>query len=300
MTVTSLMKSRTKSRIEHFTTKEALDCYLTSKRKLGKSIGFVPTMGALHEGHLSLIRASKRENDITVASIFVNAKQFGVDEDFSTYPRQLEVDKQKLIELEVEVLFNPTEAEIYPQGRDDTNHEISVTSPNIVGMYCGKSRPIFFSGVLKIVAILFNLVSPDRAYFGKKDYQQFFLIRKMIEELHFPVEIRGIETERDDNGLALSSRNVYLSNQDKEKASLLYQSLCRIRADRISKGMELDIEAVREIMNETINEQNGFVIDYVEIVDKKNLQMLNKTTKNTIILSAVYFKRVRLLDNIEL
>lgn len=248
------------------------------------SIGFVPTMGALHNGHLSLIKEARRENNYVIISIFVNPLQFGLNEDYERYPRTYEND-YKLAEKEgVDYIFHPDVEDLYPE-----KQEAFVKMPDYEGILCGKKRPTHFQGVLTVVAKLFNIVKPNRAYFGQKDYQQAIIIKKMSKDLNFEIEIKILPTIREGDGLAMSSRNAYLSKDERKKAPILYQSL-------IKGGMLLEsgkpIKDVIFIMKEMV-EGEGFNVDYIEILDKDTLK-----EGKTLIAIAAKIGTTRLIDNI--
>ncbi|HEY0719804.1 MAG TPA: pantoate--beta-alanine ligase, partial [Gammaproteobacteria bacterium] len=214
------------------TTIAELRAIITGWRKSGQRIAFVPTMGNLHRGHTTLIDAAKQYAERVVASIFVNPLQFGRGEDFGSYPRTPEADGAALADHGTDLLFLPSEAEIYPKGRDDVT---VVDVPGISETLCGESRPGHFRGVATVVAKLFNIVQPDVALFGLKDYQQVAVLRRMVRDLNFPIAIVGVPTVRDADGLALSSRNGYLTSDERQRAPLLYQTL-RFVAERLKAG----------------------------------------------------------------
>ena len=256
-----------------------------------KSVGFVPTMGALHEGHLSLVRASKKECQKTIVSIFVNKLQFGPNEDFNTYPRLMEQDIKLLESENVDVLFCPGLEEMYP---NDLSFKINETK--IAKQLEGKSRPGFFDGVCLVVLKLFNITQPKRVYFGEKDIQQLYIIQKMIKDFNFPIQLRGCPTVREKNGLAMSSRNQYLSDVEKEEAAVLYKTLKK--GATCVLGGQLNVDTIIAMMGQLIVNKN-IKIDYLEIRD---LNTFNKITKihnqPIIIVGAIYYKKIRLIDNI--
>jgi len=259
------------------------------RKRLKGSVGFVPTMGALHAGHLSLIKRSVAENDHTIVSVFVNPTQFLEGEDLEKYPRKMEADK-KLCELAgVEILFAPSEKEIYPD-----KDEVLISAPKIKGYVLeGYHRPGHFDGVLRVVLKLLNITSPDKAYFGKKDAQQLYLITKMAKELFLDTKIVPCELVREESGLAMSSRNAYLSPKERNKALLLSQALKRA-SNMITAG-ERESEKIKEKMREVLKE---IKIDYVEIVDRDFNEIEKIEIGNTIILVAGYVGSTRLIDNI--
>jgi len=258
-----------------------------------KKIGFVPTMGNLHQGHLSLVDIAKTKSDIVVASIFVNPMQFGQGEDLDKYPRTLSEDIDKLEALEIDYLFTPTNQEIYPQGKDcHTSVEVNRLSENL----CGASRPGHFRGVTTVVNILFNIVQPDIAVFGKKDYQQFQIIKAMVKDLMLPIQIIGGGIIREDNGLAMSSRNMYLTEHQKIEASYL-RKIILSTAESIRQGMsfsQAQLEAKEHLASK------GFKIDYFEIMGRSILQPATQQDKKLLIVAAAWLGKPKLLDNLEI
>ena len=257
------------------------------------SIGLVPTMGCLHAGHFSLVEAAMKENDLVIVSLFVNPAQFEPDEDYHGYPRKFDEDTKSLMKQNVDVVFAPTEAELY----DTPHRDLCITTP-LNKRYCGFSRPHHFDGVLKVIAKLLHLVCPHQLYLGEKDYQQLILIEKMINELDFQTKIRRCATIREKNGLAMSSRNQYLSLPQREQAAILYASLRQIRNKATKKA--LFIEVVQKMFEELLKIEKSIKIDYIIIGDKINLEPLEKTSPNGILLAAMYINKVRLIDNIAL
>lgn len=258
----------------------------------GGTIGFVPTMGALHEGHLRLVRQSAYENDITVVSIFVNPTQFGPNEDFKLYPRDLEGDLEKLSSMNVNAVFTPESNEMYS---GDVSILIHVGS--IGQMLCGVSRPGHFSGVATVVAKLFNIVMPDRAYFGQKDFQQTVVIKKLARALNFNIDIIVCPTEREKDGLAMSSRNNYLSAEERKAATVLYRSL-RFAEDLVLTGNCNNAGDVRREMEKLIKTEPLAKIDYIDIVDMETLETMQNMTIPAAICIAVKIGNTRLIDNI--
>ena len=270
------------------------------KTLFNESIGFVPTMGALHAGHLSLVRASKKECQKTIVSIFVNKLQFGPNEDFNTYPRFIDKDIKLLINEKVDALFLPEGEEMCP---DDLSFEINEIK--IANKLEGSTRPNFFSGVCLIVLKLFNIVQPDYAYFGEKDIQQLFIIRKMLKDFNLPMNLKSCPTVREKNGLAMSSRNKYLSSAEKENAAILYQAL--------KKGEELILKKIIPVSNSTEHVDNlistihaiisgtahDIQIDYLDIRDFDTFKKIREfENQPMIIVGAIYYKKIRLIDNI--
>ena len=259
----------------------------------GKKIGFVPTMGYLHQGHISLIKRARMENDFVVISIFVNPAQFGPGEDYLSYPRDLDRDRILAREAGVDILFNPSAGEMYPE-----NFKTYLHLEEIGNKMCGASRPNHFNGVATVVNKLFNIVKPDKAYFGQKDAQQVAVIRQMTEDLCMDVEIISCPIIRDKDGLALSSRNVYLDTEERKTAVLLYRSLMEAR--HLIQAGEIDVEVIRRKIFETIGQIPNAHIDYIEIVDPHHLKKLNgiEGDGNSLIAIAVKIGRTRLIDNI--
>ena len=257
----------------------------------GKTIGFVPTMGCLHEGHLSLIHRARTENDYSVISIFVNPIQFGPQEDFRRYPRNFTRDKRLAKLRGVDVVFYPRAKDIYPRG-----YQTSVSVEDLSRALCGVSRPGHFQGVATVVAKLFNLVQPDTAYFGQKDMQQAVIIRRMVEDLNLPVKIKILPIIREQDGLAMSSRNAYLSKRQRQEATILYNAL------QIAVGMiESGVKAPRKIvarMRKMISSQPGCRIDYVKIVNLDSLEEAKRIKGPLLIAVAVFFGKTRLIDNV--
>ncbi|MCM8772121.1 MAG: pantoate--beta-alanine ligase [Candidatus Omnitrophica bacterium] len=257
----------------------------------GKIIGFVPTMGYLHQGHISLIRKAKEECEYVVVSIFVNPTQFGPKEDFNRYPRNLERDIKILKDEKVNLLFAPETEEMYKEG-----FKSWVYVEELSEILEGKFRPGHFKGVCTVVLKLFNIVQPDKAYFGWKDAQQLIIIKKMVEDLNIPVEIIGCPTIRESDGLACSSRNVYLGEKEREKALCLYKALKKIE-ELIKKEKIYDCKVlIKE--GEKIIKEEGVELQYLEIVKIDNLKKLEKIEKDAIILGAIKIGDVRLIDNL--
>ncbi|MEA3313345.1 MAG: pantoate--beta-alanine ligase [Caldisericota bacterium] len=259
----------------------------------GKSIGFVPTMGYLHEGHLSLVRKAKEENDTVVTSIFVNPTQFAPTEDLDQYPRDEKGDSAKLKKEGVTVIFIPTIKEIYP-AEYQTYVEVAELTKNL----CGKSRPTHFRGVTTIVLKLFKIVNPDRAYFGKKDYQQFRVIEKMCRDLNFDVKIVSCPIVREKDGIAMSSRNKHLTEEERRDAIVLYQALEKGK-EIILNGEKNSSKIIQTMKNMIQSKKKLKKIDYVSIVDLYTLKDLYYVDRNILIAVAAYFGKVRLIDNIE-
>lgn len=259
-------------------------------RRKGKTIGFVPTMGALHEGHLSLIRQARKVNDIVVVSIFVNPTQFGPKEDLKRYPRPIKKDIALCRKEKPDFIFYPDATYMYPQG-----FKTYVTVEGLSQVLCGKSRPGHFRGVTTVVAKLFNLVRPNVAYFGQKDAQQAIIIKKMTEDLNFPVQIKVMPTVREKDGLAMSSRNVYLNKDERRDALVLYQSL-KLAKYLIKAGVK-DAKGIVGKIRQFIKDNKRAKIDYVSVVDLDNLKAVKKVSDNCLLALAVRIGKTRLIDN---
>ncbi len=263
-----------------------------SWKQAGESVAFVPTMGNLHEGHLELVDVARQHADRVVVSIFVNPTQFGEGEDIDNYPRTLDDDSTKLAEKGVDLLFAPGVSEIYP---DDSSQATRVEVPKLTGILCGKFRPTHFIGVTTIVAKLFNIVQPDIAVFGEKDFQQLFLIRKMVQDLDFPVKVIGASTIRETDGLAMSSRNGCLKDVERKTASHLYKTLSEM-AFILKKG-DNDFRSLEENASKIL-ENAGFTVDYVSIRRVRDLQTATSNDTVLVILAAARLGETRLIDNI--
>lgn len=260
------------------------------EKSLGRSIGFVPTMGFLHEGHLSLVRDSVRRADVTVVSIYVNPAQFGPKEDFREYPRDIKRDTEILEAEGVDYIFSPDNEEIYPEG-----YKTYVEVHDLQDTLCGRSRPGHFRGVCTVVLKLFNIIEPDFAYFGQKDAQQAIILKRMVQDLNLGVKIEVLPIVREEDGLALSSRNTYLDQEERKAARVLSQSLEEAR-EKVKNG-EQDSGKVISRMREMITQEPRAKIDYVEIVDIENLNPVAKIENEALAALAVFIGRVRLIDN---
>ncbi len=265
---------------------------LHSVRQQCKSIGFVPTMGNLHQGHLRLVDESRLETDFVVVSIFVNPTQFGQDEDFTTYPRTLVEDLKFLDEHQVDLVFIPEIDEIYP-----SKALTSIEVAGISDLHCGAFRPGHFKGVATVVCKLLNMVQPEVIFLGKKDYQQLIVIKNMMTDLNMNFSVKGVSTVRDKNGLALSSRNSYLTEQQRREAPKLYQSL--IHAKQLVQNGLTEYEAIEKKQVGYLL-QNGFKLDYFSICQSHTLQPAKKKDKNLVILTAARLGKTRLIDNLEI
>ena len=268
---------------------EELQKIMEELKKEGKNVGLVPTMGALHLGHVSLIKKSVLQNDITVVSVYVNPIQFGPNEDYEKYPRPIEKDIKVCQDNKVNFLFLPTNETLY-----NKNFSTYIYNNNVSKIMCGITRPTHFQGVCTIVAKLFNIVMPQRAYFGLKDYQQYIIIKQMVEDLNFDIEIIGCPIVREESGIAMSSRNTYLSKEEKVQATGIYKSLC-LAKQLFCEGKE--IEAIKQVVEENILKIPKSKIDYIEIRNSKNLQEVTDLDKNIVIAVAVKVGNVRLIDN---
>lgn len=268
----------------------ALKKALRQARDKGKIIGLVPTMGALHEGHLSLIRRSVRQTDFTVVSIFINPTQFAPNEDLSSYPRSLNRDIRLAADAGAHLAFVPAGEVMYPEG-----FRTEVAVKELSATLCGASRPTHFAGVTTVVAKLFNMVQPDRAYFGRKDAQQAFVIKRMVRDLDMSVRIVVCPTVRESDGLAMSSRNAYLSASQRAQAPVLHRALLGARAE-IRSGQR-NCAKLKTLVRRTINSANEARIDYVEIVDVCKLQSVRELKEKCLLAVAVFFGSTRLIDN---
>jgi len=257
----------------------------------GKTIGFVPTMGYLHEGHLSLVRESIKKADSTVVSVFINPAQFGPTEDFEDYPRDMKRDSEILEKEGVDYLFVPEVKEMYPEG-----YKTYVEVCGFQDRLCGRSRPGHFRGVSTVVLKLFNIVNPDFSFFGQKDAQQAIILEKMVQDLDLEVKIEILPIIREEDGLALSSRNTYLNTEERRAALVLSESLGEAQK-MIEKG-EKDVESIISRMKEIIKGEPLAKIDYIEIVDMDNLNPLTSIGKKVLVALAVFIGKVRLIDNV--
>ena len=263
---------------------------ITGEKRRGRRIAFIPTMGYLHKGHLALIEQARKTDAFVVASIFVNPLQFGPTEDLARYPRDLERDAQLLATAGVDVLFHPSVEEMYP-GPMLTFVEVK----ELADMLCGTARPGHFRGVATVVNKLFNIVQPDMAFFGQKDYQQYLIIKRMVRDLSLPIEIFPVPIMREDDGLAMSSRNVYLTPEQRQEALVLFKSL-NLAEETIRAG-ERGARALEEQIKEKISLESQGVIDYVEVRDANDLSEVTEITGPVIVALAVKFGTTRLIDN---
>ena len=256
----------------------------------GLKVGFVPTMGYLHEGHESLIRKASEENDRVVVSIFVNPIQFGPKEDLSTYPRDLERDSKVCESAGADIIFHPENEEMY-----FNDFSTFVDMNGLTAELCGKSRPTHFRGVCTVVTKLFNIVAPDRAYFGEKDAQQLAVIKRMVRDLNIDIEIIGCPIVREKDGLAKSSRNTYLSVEERNAAIILNKSLT-LAKEKIQAG-ERDSEVIIKLIQEVINSEKLARIDYIEVVDSLSMEKVERIEKSVLVAIAVFIGKTRLIDN---
>jgi len=267
---------------------------LDAERAKGHRIGFVPTMGNLHQGHIELVKTAKANCDVAIASIFVNPLQFGLNEDWDKYPRTFEADSAKLREVGCDYLFCPSDTEMYPNGMAD---QTRVIVPTMTDVLCGASRPGHFEGVTTVVTKLFNIVEPDEAIFGIKDFQQLAIIRRMVEDLCIPVQITAGDIVREADGLAMSSRNAFISAEERPKANQLNRSLNWVK-QQIENGnrdfASLEQEASRQI------DQAGFRVDYFTVSESKSLQPAAHDDKHITVLGAMFTQGARLIDNVSL
>ena len=274
--------------MEIFKTQKDLELYLDSLRLEGKKIALVPTMGGLHDGHLSLVDKAKSLSEIVVVSIFVNPTQFARGEDFDDYPNTFEADKLLLESKNVDALFLPSKEEIYPHG---TASDYKVGA--IGQILCGAFRPTHFDGVAQVVKRFFEIVKPDLAFFGEKDFQQLLIIKTLVNNLSLNLKIESIPTQREDDGLAMSTRNQYLSDLERERAPHFYSVLCDAR-DSILRGNSFP-EAKKDAIK-TLGK--SFEVEYLEVLDANNLTQIETKTTEIIIISAIRFGGTRLIDNL--
>ncbi|MDA8786823.1 pantoate--beta-alanine ligase [Porticoccaceae bacterium] len=267
---------------------------LNKNRRQGLRIGFVPTMGNLHQGHLALIKQARETNDIVVCSIFVNALQFGLNEDWDKYPRTYQSDCDKLRDSGCDYLFHPDDIEMYPNGLDTQSR---VICPTMTDVLCGASRPGHFEGVTTVVSKLFNIVQPDEAVFGIKDYQQLAVIRRMAEDLCMPVQISAAPIHREPDGLAMSSRNSYITEEERPRVTVLKQSLEWI-AEQIRGGSK-DFYQLEQSASQQLVDA-GFNVDYMTISNSKTLDPAADDDVEITILGAMFTEKARLIDNLSI
>lgn len=260
-------------------------------RSQGRTIGYVPTMGFLHEGHMALMKTARPQNDILVLSIFVNPLQFGPTEDLDAYPRDFDRDHKIANAEGVDFIFYPSAEEMYPD-----KASIKLTVEQRTNVLCGKSRPGHFDGVATVLTKLFNIIRPDRAYFGLKDAQQVAVVDGLIEDFNFPIELVPVNTIREEDGLAKSSRNVYLSSEERKQAPELYKGL-KLAKTSIERGMR-DPREIAGLINKHITDRCDAEVDYIEIYSYPDLKQLETLKGKIIIALAVRFSKARLIDNI--
>jgi pantoate--beta-alanine ligase len=270
---------------------EPLKAFLVEKRRSGQTIGFVPTMGALHQGHLSLIKASRSENSITVCSIYVNPAQFNNPADLQKYPRSLDIDTELLKKAGCDVLFSPETHDMY-----ESENILRFDFVGLDKVMEGRFRSGHFSGVALVVTKLFHIVEPDQAYFGQKDWQQFAIIRQLVRELKFNLKLKSVQTEREPDGLAMSSRNMRLTNTQRKKAVVLYQAITQA-CELLRRGST--IEEVKVNVKQIVENDPEIKLEYVEVADSENLKLLNSVEESTkpILCIAAFVGEVRLIDN---
>ena len=283
-------------------------------RQDGKKIGFVPTMGALHEGHLSLVKLAKEQNDVVIVSIYINPLQFGPTEDLAKYPRNLEYDLNLLEKEGVAVVFNPNDEEMYGRNvkckmqiskfEEEEREDLTVVNPpfSLINCLCGKSRPGHFNGVATVVSKLFNIVQPHRAYFGQKDYQQSLIIKKLVQDLNFPIEVYIGPIIREEDSLAMSSRNVYLNKEERKSATVLYRALQKAE-QLILTGFSAfinNLNNVLQVAEQIIKEEELVSLDYFEIRESETLRLVEdlRTVDKIVIAGAIKVGKTRLIDNI--
>lgn len=274
--------------MEIITTIENIRSIVNHWKDKGYSIGFVPTMGYLHDGHAALIDQARKDNDKVIVSIFVNPTQFGENEDLNSYPRDINRDKSLCEAHKTDIIFSPTSDEMYHDRKAFVNIvELSDT-------LCGISRPIHFKGVCTVITKLFNIIQPTNAYFGEKDAQQLAIIRKMVYDLNFPVNIIGVPIVRESDGLAKSSRNTYLSKEERKAATILYKAI-QMGKQTIKHGASAD--SIINTMTEIINTEPLAKIDYVSVVDANTMQPVHEISSPVLVAIAVYIGSTRLIDN---
>ncbi len=276
--------------IEIASTAQAVSSTVSAWKKQGLSVGLVPTMGYLHEGHQSLIKKAVEENDRVVVSIFVNPIQFAPNEDLETYPRDLQKDTELCQDTGANLIFHPEPQEMYPQG-----FSTHIIMEGLTKELCGKTRPTHFSGVCTVVSKLFNIVKPDRAYFGQKDAQQLAIVKRMVKDLNYDIEIVGCPIVREADGLAKSSRNTYLSAEERKAALILSQAV-RLGRQMVENG-EKNSQAVIKAMTDKINSEPLAKIDYVNVVDALTIEPIDTIKGEVLTAVAVYIGKTRLIDN---
>ncbi|MGE7920226.1 pantoate--beta-alanine ligase [Viridibacillus sp. NPDC093762] len=267
-----------------------LTAHITAAKKADKTIGLIPTMGYLHEGHMALATAARQENDMVVMSLFVNPAQFGPNEDYESYPRDLDRDSKIAEKVGVDFLFAPSASEMYP-----TNGGIQILAGPQSNILCGATRPGHFDGVLKIVTKLFHIIQPTKAYFGQKDAQQLALIETLVRDFNFPLEIRSVPIVREEDGLAKSSRNVFLTEQQRKEAVVIHQALSLAKNHYFE--FDNNIEATN-LAKEHIEANSNGQLDYLQMLSYPDLTEVTEHSKKVLLATAVYFGNTRLIDNI--
>lgn len=276
--------------MQTLTTIPDIQDWLNHQKAQGKTIALVPTMGGIHRGHFALIEAAKKVADIVIVSIFVNPTQFGENEDLATYPSMIEKDKRLLIEYDTDILWLPNEKDLYP-----LDESFQIKAPSIANQYCGVSRPVFFHGISLVVLKLLNIIVPHTAFFGEKDYQQLHIIKLLVKDFFLPTQIITVPTVREADGLAMSTRNQYLSHQQRQTAIKLYQILCwaKIQIEQNQDILTTKNTAIKRL-------KSIFTFDYFEIIDSTTLQPVNQPIQNMYIITGVYLSKIRLIDNIKI
>jgi pantoate--beta-alanine ligase len=277
--------------IRQIETIKEIRSFVTAAKGRGETVGFVPTMGAFHLGHLSLMRHAKKATDVVIVSIFVNPLQFAAGEDYDRYPRQMTKDLRMAESEKVDVLFFPSVAEMYPKG-----FATYVDQNDLPSKMCGAFRPDHFRGVMSVVSKLFSIVKPDAAFFGQKDFQQYLIIKRMTTDLNLDVDVRVLPTVREEDGLAMSSRNVYLGPKQRKDATCLYRSLQR--AEELIGAGESSAVRVASEMKRVIHRVKGARVDYIAIVNSDTLEPVKEIKGKTLIAAAVRIGKARLIDNI--
>jgi pantoate--beta-alanine ligase len=277
--------------MEIIRTVQEMKGFSSQVRRAGKTIAFVPTMGYFHEGHLDLMREGRRRGDVLVISLFVNPTQFGPKEDFKSYPRDFERDRKMAEEVGVDILFAPEASDMYPP-----DHQTIVRVEKVTQNLCARSRPTHFQGVTTVVLMLFEIVMPDVAIFGEKDYQQLATIQQMVKDLHMSVEVLGMPTVREADGLAMSSRNTYLLPDERKAALSLYRSLQRAK-ELLQKG-ERETDRILREMNGILRSESLIRIDYIQICDAHTLEDVDRIEGDVVVALAAYLGKTRLIDNL--
>jgi pantoate--beta-alanine ligase len=264
---------------------------IKDRKASGESVGFVPTMGYLHSGHVALMEKARIDNDFVVVSIYVNPTQFGSGEDIADYPRDIDRDIDICRNNQIDIVFVPSSDEMYQPGYQ-TSVNINILSNRLCGMF----RESHFEGVATVVTKFFNIVDPGKAYFGTKDYQQLKIIERLVKDLDFNIDIIGVETVRDNDGLATSSRNIYLDTDEREEACFIYKSLCK--AERLLKDGLKNSDQIKKAMHEVLDKKDLIKIQYIEIVDPDNLETVENIDGSALVAIAAFVGKARLIDNL--